>query len=145
MNKQLIIQDNIFMSNMWLTVHFLGLQKRELAFGWGNQRRFYDLLGTWRKERIWRKLHLRDVSLVTTTQNSCLSKDCQVGLRFRKNCKQRIRNIYWASIVLGTVGETGVTKIIVSASEDLKYYWGREICKSVGVKHISIFLVLIVI
>lgn len=79
------------------------------------------------------------MSLVTTTQNSCLSKDCQVGLKFRKNCKQRIRNIYWASIVLGTVGETGVTKIIVSASEDLKYYWGREICKSVGVKHISIF------
>lgn len=42
--------------------------------------------------------------------------------------------------MLGTIGKTGITKIIVTDSEDLKYYWGREICKSMGVKHISTFL-----
>lgn len=51
--------------------------------------------------------------------------------------------------MLDTVGETGIMKIIVIASEDLKYYWGRELCKSMAGKTplclFFFFLVLIVI
>lgn len=121
------------MSNILLTVTFLRTSKKRVSFWLGQSEKV--LWFTW-DLNLEERRGLGGSSILEmchwwlTAQNSCLSKDCQVGPGFRKNCKQRIR----ASIVLDTVGETGIMKIIVIASEDLKYYWGRELCKSMAGK-----------
>lgn len=67
----------------------------------------YMVLEPCRKERNWRELHFRGVSLVTTGQNFCQGlPSWGQGLGTEK----KVKHVYRASAVLDTVGDIGVIK-----------------------------------